>query len=75
MLSGKPSGLKGPAWVMCSTLPSWMLLRWPMRMRCMSPRITTSGQTELSAPISMSPTSTAEGSTKTRSPSSGVLPW
>ena len=75
MVSGKPSGLYGPAWVMCSTLPSWMLERAPMRMRCMSPRITVSGHTELSAPISTSPMTTAESSTNTRSPSVGVLFW
>src|SRR5471032_265281 len=40
---------------MCNTQPSCTLVRAPMRMRCMSPRITVSGQTELSAPISTSP--------------------
>ena len=34
-----------------------------MRMRCTSPRITAPGQTELSAPISTSPITTAAGST------------
>jgi hypothetical protein len=55
--------LKSLAWVMCSTLPSCTLVRAPMRMRCMSPRITAMGHTEQSSPSTTSPSTTQAGST------------
>ena len=44
--------------------PSWMFVRRPMRMRFTSPRMTTFIQTLLSAPISTSPMTCADSSTK-----------
>ena len=47
----------------CTIVPSWMLLRRPMRIRCTSPRITTFIQTLLASPISTSPMTCALSST------------
>ena len=47
--------------VVCSTLPSWMLVRAPMRISPSSARSTACGQTELSGPICTEPMTTASG--------------
>ena len=69
------------------TLPSWMLVRAPIRIRLTSPRSTQLYQMLASGPISMSPISRAPGATKAAgsiarrlaaeagSGSSPKLPW
>ena len=60
---GKPPGLNSEACVMCSTALSWMLVRAPTRMRCMSPRTTAPGHSEQSSPSVTSPITVDAGST------------
>ncbi len=47
--------------VVCRTLPSWMLVRAPMRISPSSPRSTALGHTELSGPMVTEPMMTASG--------------
>ena len=54
-------GRGGSTW---RTLPSWMLVRAPIRIRFTSPRSTQLYQMLASGPISMSPISRAPGATK-----------
>ena len=74
MTQGLPSGSPGRAGSPCTTLPSWMFDRSPITMPIVSPRSTQLYQTELSAPISTSPTSTQPGATKALSWIRGVWP-
>ena len=59
-------------WVTCSTEPSWMFVRAPMRIRWTSPRATVWNQNEQSSPASTSPATIAPGAMKTRSPRRGL---
>ena len=56
------------------TLPSWMLVRAPIRIRFTSPRSTQLYQMLASGPISMSPISRAPGATKAAGSTRGALP-
>ena len=58
-----PSLACGPSWLTWITVPSWMLVRAPMRTKLTSPRTTVNGQTETSSPSSTSPMTLANGST------------
>jgi len=65
-----PMVTSSPIWVGPSaeatwiTVPSWMLVRAPMRIGCMSPRMTQPNQTLEPGPISTSPITTAPGAMK-----------
>src|SRR5690606_3710575 len=62
----------GPSWLTWMTVPSWTLLRAPMRTKFTSPRTTVPGHSDTSSPSTTSPTTVAIGSTYTRSPSVGI---
>ena len=51
-------GASGVVW---STVPSWMLVRAPIRIEPSSPRSTAPGHTELSGPMRTEPMTTASG--------------
>jgi hypothetical protein len=59
---GKPPLLYGLWWLTWMIVPSWMLLRAPMRTKLTSPRITVPGQTDASSPSSTSPMMVQAGS-------------
>jgi len=61
-VANPPSLACGPSWLTWTMVPSWRLVRAPMRMKFTSPRMTVAGQTELSSPISTSPMTVAAGS-------------
>src|SRR6476661_4558462 len=56
-------------------VPSWMLVRRPIRMACTSPRTTTFIQTLLSWPMATSPMTCADASTNALSWTTGSRPW
>ena len=58
-----PSLACGPSWLTWTTLPSWMLVRAPTRMKLTSPRTIVPGQIETSSPSTTSPITVAAGST------------
>ena len=68
-----PSLACGPSWLTWTTLPSWMLVRAPMRMKLTSPRTTVPGQIETSSPSTTSPITLAAGSTYVRAPRVGRM--
>ena len=59
---------------MCTTVPSWMLVRAPMRMLFMSPRTRQWNQIPVSDPITTSPMTAAVGAMKASSAMVGVTP-
>ena len=61
-VANPPSLACGPSWLTCTTLPSWIFVRAPMRMKFTSPRITVAGQIDTSSPSTTSPMTTAAGS-------------
>src|SRR5690606_8895526 len=73
MTSANPCGLLSFACVTCSTEPSWILLRAPMRTALTSARITVSGHIEQSSAAMTSPITTALASIMARAPNCGVL--
>ena len=58
----------------CMTVPSWMLVRAPMRMMPMSPRTRQWNQMPVSAPITTSPITAAVGAMKASGAIVGVTP-
>src|ERR1700761_4945712 len=57
------------------TVPSWMLVRAPMRMEFMSPRSRQWNQMPVSDPITTSPITAAVGAMKASSAICGVTPF
>jgi len=53
----------GHSIVVCTTVPSWMLVRAPIRISPSSPRSTAVGQTLEFAPMNTEPITTASGCT------------
>ena len=56
------------------TVPSWMLVRAPMRMMPMSPRTRQWNQIPVSDPITTSPITAAVGAMNASSAMTGVTP-
>jgi hypothetical protein len=51
----------GFAWLQCTIVPSWTLVRAPISIRLLSPRSTAVGQIDAPAPRVTLPISTASG--------------
>ena len=76
-----PTVTSSPMWVSMPpesrwiTVPSWMLVRAPMRMMPMSPRTRQWNHTPVSDPITTSPMIAAVGAMKASSAMMGVTPF